>query len=110
MSTLFLPKATGEKRKRGINTHEGNYSDSSQTNLSTMKKYNSCSTIYVDDSTVSQPNLKSAIRLVSSAIHFHIKSRTGDRSQEIFDEKTFPISVRPYFSINHGCHASNHIN
>lgn len=92
MSTLFLPKANGEKRKRGTNTHEANYSDSSQTNLSNLKKYNSCSTIYVNDSTVSQPNLKSAIRLVSSAIHFHIKSRTGDRSQEIFDEKAFPIS------------------
>ncbi len=100
MSTLFLPKASGEKRnKRGVNTHENNNSDSSQNNLNTLKKYNSCSTIYIDDSTVSQPNLKSAIRLVSSAIHFHIKLRTGDRSQEIFDEKMYPISVSLIFTI-----------
>lgn len=66
---------------------------SSETNLYSSKKYNSCSTIYVDDSTVSQPNLKSIIRLVACAIHYHIKRRTSDRSQEIFDEKTYPLSV-----------------
>ena len=46
----------------------------------------------MDDSTVSQPNLKSAIRLVSCAIHYHIKQRSGDRSLEIFDEKLYPLS------------------
>lgn len=92
MSTLFLPKATGEKKKKVVNNNDNN-SNSSQTNLSCMKKYNSCSTIYVDDSTVSQPNLKSVIRLVSCAIHYHIKRRTGDRSQEIFDEKLYPINT-----------------
>jgi len=65
--------------------------------MKTMKKCNSCSTIYVDDSTVSQPNLKWAIRLVSYAIHFHIKRRTSDRSIEIFDEKSFPLSVSKLF-------------
>lgn len=90
MSTLFLPKANGEKRKKVI--HETN-SNSSQTNLNTLKKYNSCSTIYVDDSTVTQPNLKSAIRLVACAIHYHIKRRASSRSQEIFDEKIYPIST-----------------
>lgn len=58
----------------------------------TTKKSNSCSTIYIDDSTVSQPNLKTAIRLVACAIHYHIKRRTGDRSLEIFDERLYPLS------------------
>lgn len=41
---------------------------------------------------MSQPNLKSAIRLVACAIHYHIKRRTGDRSLEIFDERLYPLS------------------
>ncbi len=65
----------------------------SDTNLHVSKKFNSCSTIFIDDSTVSQPNLKSAIRLVACAIHYHIKRRTSDRSLEIFDEKVYPLSV-----------------
>lgn len=96
MSTLFLPKATIEKRKKAPppSNETNSFINSSQTNLNTLKKLsNSCSTIYVDDSTVSQPNLKSVIRLVACAIHYHIKRRTSDRSIEIFDEKIFPIST-----------------
>uniref|UniRef100_A0A3B3T068 Cyclin Y-like 1 n=1 Tax=Paramormyrops kingsleyae TaxID=1676925 RepID=A0A3B3T068_9TELE len=44
------------------------------------KKYSSCSTIFIDDSTVSQPNLKSTIKWDS------------DRSLDIFDEKIHPLS------------------
>uniref|UniRef100_A0A8C7L7W9 Cyclin Y-like 1 n=1 Tax=Oncorhynchus kisutch TaxID=8019 RepID=A0A8C7L7W9_ONCKI len=43
-------------------------------------KYSSCSTIFIDDSTVSQPNLKSTIKWDS------------DRSLDIFDEKMHPLS------------------
>jgi len=93
MSTLFLPKATVEKRKKAPVNESNSFNNSSQTNLNTLKKCNSCSTIYVDDSTVSQPNLKSVIRLVACAIHYHIKRRTSNRSLEIFDEKIFPIST-----------------
>ncbi|MBN3318648.1 CCYL1 protein, partial [Atractosteus spatula] len=39
------------------------------------KKYSSCSTIFIDDSTVSQPNLKSTIKCVTLAIYYHIKNR-----------------------------------
>lgn len=92
MSTLFLPKASGDKRKR-IANQSNSFNNSSENNLNTLKKSNSCSTIYVDDSTVSQPNLKSAIRLVACAIHYHIKRRATDRSMEIFDEKMYPIST-----------------
>uniref|UniRef100_A0A8C4XCZ4 Cyclin Y-like 1 n=1 Tax=Erpetoichthys calabaricus TaxID=27687 RepID=A0A8C4XCZ4_ERPCA len=44
------------------------------------KKYSSCSTIFIDDSTVSQPNLKSTIKWDSN------------RSLDIFDEKLHPLS------------------
>lgn len=95
MSTLFLPKAAGDMKliKRTVINETHSFNDSSQTNLSTLKKYNSCSTIYVDNSTVSQPNLKSTIRLVAFAIYYHIKRRASDRSLEIFDEKLYPINT-----------------
>lgn len=92
MSTLFLPKAFGDKRKKPL-ADTNSFTNSSSTNLSALKRYNSCSTIYVDDSTVSQPNLKSAIRLVAYAIHYHIKRRISDRSNDIFDEKLYPLST-----------------
>uniref|UniRef100_A0A8C2ZB30 Cyclin Y like 1 n=1 Tax=Cyclopterus lumpus TaxID=8103 RepID=A0A8C2ZB30_CYCLU len=52
----------------------------------------SCSTIFLDDSTVSQPNLKSTIKCVTLAIYYHIKNRDSNRSVEIFDEKKHPLS------------------
>ena len=67
------------------------------------KKYSSCSTIFIDDSTVSQPNLKNTIRAVALAIYFHIRNRDHhqiqqqtdeeERMLEIFDEKLHPLSV-----------------
>jgi len=70
------------------------------------KKFSSCSTIFIDDSTVSQPNLKNTIRAVALAVYFHIKNRNrgingsiyppdeqDDRLVEIFDEKLHPLSV-----------------
>ncbi|KAK7938555.1 hypothetical protein WMY93_001881 [Mugilogobius chulae] len=59
------------------------------------KKYSSCSTIFIDDSTVSQPNLKSTIKCVTLAIYYHIKNRDSDRSMDIFDEKLHPLSREP---------------
>uniref|UniRef100_A0A8C1PS82 Cyclin Y-like 1 n=1 Tax=Cyprinus carpio TaxID=7962 RepID=A0A8C1PS82_CYPCA len=56
------------------------------------KKYSSCSTIFIDDSTVSQPNLKSTIKCVTLAIYYNIKNRDSDRSLDIFDEKMHPLS------------------
>jgi len=57
-----------------------------------MKKSSSCSTIYLDDSTVSQPNLKNTVKCVSLAIYYHIKNRTSARYMEIFDEKKHPLT------------------
>lgn len=60
----------------------------------TLKKSSSCSTIYIDDSTVSQPNLKNTIKCVSLAIYYHIKNRKSSIILEIFDEKMHPLTVR----------------
>jgi hypothetical protein len=57
-----------------------------------LKKSSSCSTIYLDDSTVSQPNLKNTVKCVSLAIYYHIKNRHSDRRIEIFDEKLHPLT------------------
>ncbi|XP_041374640.1 cyclin-Y-like [Gigantopelta aegis] len=64
-----------------------------------LKKFSSCSTIYIDDSTVSQPNLKNTIKAVALAIYFHIRNRDkvhrpGSEShiQDIFDEKLHPLT------------------
>ena len=67
----------------------------------TLKKSSSCSTIYIDDSTVSQPNLKNTIKCVSLAIYYHIKNRKSSTVLDIFDEKLRPLTVRnepTYFS------------
>ncbi|XP_035232364.1 cyclin-Y-like protein 1 [Stegodyphus dumicola] len=57
-----------------------------------LKKSSSCSTIYLDDSTVSQPNLKNTIKCVTLAIYYHIRNRTSNRTLDIFDEKLHPLS------------------
>uniref|UniRef100_A0AAY5JWX8 Cyclin-like domain-containing protein n=1 Tax=Esox lucius TaxID=8010 RepID=A0AAY5JWX8_ESOLU len=56
--------------------------------------YSSCSTIFLDDSTVSQPNLKYTIKCVALAIYYHIKNRDIDSRMllDIFDEKLHPLS------------------
>ena len=59
-----------------------------------LKKSSSCSTIFLDDSTVSQPNLKNTIKCVALAIYYHIKNRaSATQLLEIFDEKIHPLTV-----------------
>merc|ERR1719494_1030037 len=61
-----------------------------------MKKSNSCSTIFIDDNTASQPNLKLMLKCVSLAIYYHIRNRNQDsRLLDIFDEKLHPLSKDP---------------
>ena len=69
-------------------------SSRSSGELRVIKKSSSCSTIYIDDSTVSQPNLKNTIKVVSLAIYYHIKNRTSNQVLDIFDEKVHPLTVR----------------
>lgn len=66
-----------------------------QMSRNALRKYSSCSTIFIDDSTVSQPNLKNTIRAVAYAVYFHIRNRESDRTLEIFDEKLHPLSKEP---------------
>ncbi|CAB4031187.1 cyclin-Y [Paramuricea clavata] len=57
------------------------------------KKCSSCSTIFLDDSTVSQPNLKSMVKCVSVAVYFLIKYRDAEtRTLDIFDERRHPLT------------------
>lgn len=67
----------------------------STSDLRVLKKSSSCSTIYLDDSTVTQPNLKNTVKCVALAIYYHIKNRTSDRSLDIFDEKLHPLTKDP---------------
>lgn len=64
-----------------------------------LKKSSSCSTIYLDDSTVSQPNLKNTVKCVALAVYYHIKNRTSQRQIDIFDEKLHPLTVI-YFRVH----------
>ncbi|XP_058478933.1 cyclin-Y-like protein 1 isoform X2 [Solea solea] len=77
-STIFLSKSQTDVRDKRKSNHINHISHVSPGPLS--KKYSSCSTIFIDDSTVSQPNLKSTIKWDS------------DRSLDIFDEKLHPLS------------------
>lgn len=66
--------------------------------VSPLKKSNSCSTIFLDDSTISQPNLKNTIKCISLAIYYHIanrKNRAHERLMEIFEERLHPITREP---------------
>jgi hypothetical protein len=60
----------------------------------TLKKSSSCSTIYIDDSTVSNPNLKNTIKCVSLAVYYLIKNRKNNSLPDIFDEKLHPLTVQ----------------
>ncbi|XP_011482117.1 cyclin-Y-like protein 1 isoform X1 [Oryzias latipes] len=88
-STLFLNKSQTDVREKRKSNYMNHVSPGPLT-----KKYSSCSTIFLDDSTVSQPNLKSTIKCVSLAIYYHIKNRDSNRSLDIFDEKKHPLSQR----------------
>ncbi|KAG5851688.1 hypothetical protein ANANG_G00054320 [Anguilla anguilla] len=86
-STIFLCKSQTDVRDKRKSNHINHVSPGPLS-----KKYSSCSTIFIDDSTVSQPNLKSTIKCVTLAIYYHIKNRDSDRSLDIFDEKKHPLS------------------
>lgn len=61
-----------------------------------LKKANSCSTIFIDDNTASQPNLKMMLKCVSLAIYYHVKNRDYEiHLLDIFDEKLHPLSKDP---------------
>ncbi|XP_061412897.1 cyclin-Y-like protein 1 [Lethenteron reissneri] len=91
-NTIFLSKSQPDVREK----RKSNYSNNVSVTVSPAqisKKYSSCSTIFLDDSTVSQPNLKYTIKCVALAIYYHIKNRdTTIRTLDIFDEKRHPLT------------------
>ncbi|KAF2358776.1 Cyclin N-terminal [Trinorchestia longiramus] len=86
---LFLSKAR-RAQQNGIVRRK---SRSELDNGRTLKKSSSCSTIYLDDSTVSQPNLKNTIKCVALAIYYHIRNTAATRTLDIFDEQLHPLTV-----------------
>ncbi|XP_031440253.1 cyclin-Y isoform X4 [Clupea harengus] len=88
-STIFLSKSQTDVREKRKSLYINHH-----TAAPLRRKYSSCSTIFLDDSTVSQPNLKYTIKCVSLAIYYHIKNREVDSRMviDIFDEKLHPLS------------------
>ncbi|XP_061876579.1 cyclin-Y isoform X1 [Entelurus aequoreus] len=103
-STIFLSKSqtdvavhnkrVREKRKSLYINHFTHISENKHHRGPLRRKYSSCSTIFLDDSTVSQPNLKYTIKCVALAIFYHIRNREvdGRMTLDIFDEKLHPLS------------------
>lgn len=86
------------RRKSQYDNHNARHFE--QSGLT--KKFSSCSTIFIDDSTVSQPNLKNTIKAVALATYFHIRNREkgnpeshDGRVLDIFNEKLHPLSKEP---------------
>ncbi|KAL0624460.1 Cyclin-Y-like protein 1 [Plecturocebus cupreus] len=86
-STIFLSKSQTDVREKRKSNHLNHVSPGQLT-----KKYSSCSTIFLDDSTVSQPNLRTTVKCVTLAIYYHIKNRDANRSLDIFDERSHPLT------------------
>lgn len=91
-TTFFLLKALEDRRKLHANINKIKEENG-------IKKYSSCATINIDDSTVSAPNQKAMIKCVSLAIYYHIRHRknatTGKLYYEQFDEKKHPLTKDP---------------
>ncbi|XP_035981704.1 cyclin-Y isoform X4 [Fundulus heteroclitus] len=108
-STIFLSKSQTDVREKRKSLYINHHHPGPL-----RRKYSSCSTIFLDDSTVSQPNLKYTIKCVSLAIYYHIKNSISvvslqrNRAQggstgrqkdidgqmllDIFDEKLHPLT------------------
>jgi len=89
LGPLFMQRSKSELK---INRH----SRKSQSNLNYSKllrrKSNSCSTIFINDSTVSHPHPTNTIKCVTLAIFYHIKNRTSENIIDIFDERLHPFN------------------
>ncbi|XP_022171436.1 cyclin-Y [Myzus persicae] len=101
VATIFLERS---KVENGLTRKQ---SQSQIVDFRSLKKSSSCSTIYLDDSTVSQPNLKNTVKCVALAIYYHIKNRTSERQIEIFDEKLHPLT-RDRVPDNYDVHSPEH--
>lgn len=99
-ATMFLerskqPGENGMTRKKSQHQIAPSSGSGGGNSGGGLKKSSSCSTIYLDDSTVSQPNLKNTVKCVSLAIYYHIKNRHHERRIDIFDESLHPLTWEP---------------
>uniref|UniRef100_H2YZW2 Cyclin-like domain-containing protein n=1 Tax=Ciona savignyi TaxID=51511 RepID=H2YZW2_CIOSA len=85
--TIFLSKSHSEANEKRLSVH-----NSTSPGSNTHKRRSSCSTIYIDDSTVSQPNIKASIKCVALAVFYHIKHRENKQTPDIFDEMLYPLT------------------
>ena len=98
--TLFSTKTDGGKpvvSRRRSSKMLADSRDPTQSlgSLSASKKFSSCGTIFLDESTVSQPNLKTTLSCVAIAAHIHITKQEAHRTPrllDIFDEKLHPLT------------------
>nr|XP_002122872.3 cyclin-Y-like protein 1 [Ciona intestinalis] len=92
VKTIFLDKSNSESQDKRLSVH-----NSTSPSSNTHKRRSSCSTIYIDDSTVSQPNIKASIKCVALAVFYHIKHRGEEHKEtpDIFDEKLYPLTKEP---------------
>ncbi|XP_043783631.1 cyclin-Y-like protein 1 [Cervus elaphus] len=86
-STIFRSKSVTDVREKRKSNHLNHVSPGQLT-----KKYSSCPAIFLDDSTVSQPNLRITIKCEILEIYYHIKNRDANRSLDIFDERSHPLT------------------
>uniref|UniRef100_A0AAY4ANI7 Cyclin-like domain-containing protein n=1 Tax=Denticeps clupeoides TaxID=299321 RepID=A0AAY4ANI7_9TELE len=93
VSTIFLSKSLTDVRDKRRSLYI-NHVSSQKTPARGRCKHSSCSTIFLDDNTISQPNLKFTIKCVALAIYYHIRNRDTDGRMplDIFDEKLHPLS------------------
>jgi hypothetical protein len=74
-------------------------------NGTVVKKASSCSTIYIDDSTISQPNLKNTIKCISLAVYYHIVNRRLQRKEaRAGDASGFSVAGSSASVGNHAAH------
>ncbi|KAM7151092.1 cyclin-Y-like protein 1 [Molossus nigricans] len=77
-STIFLKKS--QKNVRGKNMKNNSY----HVSPGLCGKHSSCSTIFLDESTISEPNVRITVYCLVFAIYYHIKNRKKQIQRNIF--------------------------
>ena len=91
LGPLFMQRSKSELKINNRRKSQINLDASGDTKFD-LKKSNSCSTIFLDESTVSHPHLINTIKCVTLAIYYHIKNRTSNNIIDIFDERQHPFT------------------
>ncbi|KAM7157279.1 cyclin-Y-like protein 1 [Molossus nigricans] len=84
-STIFLKKS--QMNVRGKTMKNNSYHVSPDL---LRGKHSSCSTIFLDESTLSEPSVIITVQSLAIAIYYHIKYRDSNRTKDIFEEYLYP--------------------